>query len=251
MRPFVLFLCLSLASYSSFAYWEELWQVGDVWVYRVDYREKFLPFTGIPFHASYELRMAVVEGKETRFPGWEEAGFPKVWSWTLTVEDEKYGFPRERKATVFVFEKLAGVRFLRFPLPAIFLWEGELDPEEAGALVGILWVGGGPALWEREIPLEIREIGLVGKVVQRLTIEPLGEEELEVAGSLFRALRFEIQAETRREFSEKSRTVRIHRVQAWGSDKVRNWIRIEGQEEENGIILRQYSIELVSFAQGK
>ena len=167
--------------------------------------------------------------------------------WTLQIEHDKYGFPTIAKETLHVVE---GIDVARWPLPTLFLWfDVTYRPEEGAARVGIRWDGTGPAVWERRIPEESAGVP-VGERVYRVVIEPVGTDTVEVAGSLVEASQFHYRAETRIELVGARPRLRVHSGTAWGSSAVRNWIRVEGREEEDGRVVREYRLDLVSFSPG-
>ncbi|QAA76555.1 MAG: hypothetical protein BIP78_0789 [Candidatus Bipolaricaulis sibiricus] len=239
------FLTSVLALESAGANWESTWRVGDTWAYRVQSVEVPGPYTQLPYHDDYTLAMAVVEG--ARRDPWRLGA--QLWVWTLLVEHDRYGFPVSAHETVYVHE-MEGVDVVRWPLPTLFLWfDASQRPEEGAARVGIRREETEPAVWEWRMPIESAGEA-VGEVIYRVTLESIGPGTLEAAGGLMKATGLQYRAETRTEWVGRKPTLRIHKGTAWGSDDVGNWVTIEGQEEVDGRVVREYRLDLVSFSRG-
>jgi|GEM_PF-2789085 len=234
-------LALGLGHAVALANWEEAWRVGDTWTYQVTYVENPQPFTGPTFHHQYGLTMTVVGGS---FDAPYDLGVT-MWTWVVQVESERYGFSEIWEERVYLVE---GARVLRWPLPTLFLWyDVSYQPEEGAARVGILGDGAGPAVWEWRIPIESAGVPR-GEVVHRIVIEPVDTAVVEVAGSPVEATQFQYRAETRTDLAGSRPRLRVHSGTAWGSSATKNWVAIEGRDEEDGRVVREYQLDLVSFS---
>ncbi|MEW6216675.1 MAG: hypothetical protein AB1543_03235 [Candidatus Bipolaricaulota bacterium] len=234
---------LSLCQGMALAGWETVWRSGDAWIYRVQSWGIPGPYTMLPYHDDYTLKMTVVAGE------WSDPwrlGAP-LWVWTLLVEHDRHGFPVSAEETAYVVE---GTVVVRWPLPTLFLWfDANHRPEESAARVGIRWEGTEPTVWGWRTPFESAGEA-VGEVVYRVTIESIGSDTLEAAEGPLEAQGFRYRAETRVELVGRSPTVRVHEGTAWGSDVVRNWVLIAGKEKVDGRVVREYRLELVSLSPG-
>ncbi len=217
---------------------EATWQVGDSWRYTVKVDE-FSPYYPevVVSQTRYTLTLTVVNG------AWldpQPVG-AQVWVWTLLVEHDRYGFPVSTTERVYVIPQVA---VLRWPLPTLFLQFHAFPPPEAGAAqVGLRWDGEGPAVWERRVPLDAE--GAVCEVVHRVVLEPLGLEGIEIGGARVEAQRLVYRAETVTEWAGGAPRRFVHGGTAWASENVKNWVLIEGVEEEDGRRVRAYRLELV------
>ena len=237
------FLTSVLAFQSAGANWESTWRVGDTWAYRVQSVELPGPYTMLPFHGDYTLTMTVVGGE--RSDPWRIG--VHLWVWTLLVEHDRYGFSVSVEETAYVVE---GVEVVRWPLPTLFLrYEARQRLEEGAARVGILLEQTEPTVWEWRTPIESAG-ETVGEVIYRVTLESIGSDTLEAAGGLMEATGLRYRAETRTEWVGRKITVLVHEGTAWGSDDMRNWVTMEGKEEVDGRVVREYKLELVSFSPG-
>ena len=242
-RAILAVVTLSLYQGMVLAGWEVAWRSGDSWTYHVTSWEIPGPYTMLPYYGDYTLTMTVVAGE------WNDPwrlGAP-LWVWTLLVEHDRYGFPVSAEETAHVVER---VEVVRWPLPTLFLWfDANYRPEEGAARVGIRWEGTEPTVWERRTPFELAG-EVVGELLHRVTIESIGSDTLEVAEELMEAQGFRYRAETRVELAGRSPTVRVHQGTAWGNDTARNWVLIEGTEEVNHHVIREYRLELTAHSAG-
>jgi len=242
-RAILAVVALGLYQGMVLAGWEGAWCSGDSWTYHVTSWEIPGPYTMLPYHGDYTLTMTVVAGK------WSDPwrlGAP-LWVWTLLVEHDRYGFPWSMEETVYVLE---GVDVVRWPLPTLFLWyDATYRPEQGAAQVGLVWDRASPALWEQRAPIESAGV-VLGEIYHRVVVEPLGMATVEVSGSPVEAKRFRYRAETRVELVGRIPTVRVHAGTAWGSDEVRNWVLIEGNEEVDSRVVREYRLELMARSAG-
>ncbi|HEU67820.1 MAG TPA: hypothetical protein ENN53_01110 [Candidatus Acetothermia bacterium] len=236
-------MTLSLYQGMVLAGWEVAWRSGDSWTYHVTSWEIPGPYTMLPYYGDYTLTMTVAGGE------WMDP-WPQVvrtWVWTLLVEHDRYGFPLSMDETVYVVE---GVDVVRWPLPTLFLWyDVTYRPEHGAAQVGLVWDRASPALWEHRTPIELAGV-VEGEIYHRVVVEPLGMATVAVSGSPVEAKGFRYRAETRDELARRSPTVRVHQGTAWGNDTARNWVLIEGTEEVNDHVIREYRLELTAHSAG-
>lgn len=234
-------IILCLGATGAVADWESTWKVGDSWTYRVQSLELLGPYTMLPYHTDYTLTLTVVVEEPTDPLG---LGLP-VWTWTLLVEHDRYGFSVASKETIYVVK---GVEVVRWPLPTLFLWfDVNYRPEQGAASVGIRLDGTGPAVWEQRLRLDSAGEGW-GEVVNRVTLEPIGSNTVEIAGRLTEVQGLRYRAETKVQLVGGRPRVRVHEGTAWGSPKMKNWVLIVGREEVDGRVVRDYRLELVSFS---